>query len=173
MLKLLQYSFAAGGLSLGITLGMFSGTMEGVIWGSLGGIFISYMFFKGATSFYNTFININIADADLKKVDEQFYLHHSGASRKVFIFYTVGGHLFLTKNSLLFKPHKFNLPSSPFEIKLKDIKDIRFFNPMNFFTGMEIITSEKKRIQFIVWEREQWKKEIFQGKDKMFRTEQL
>jgi len=72
----------------------------------------------------------------------------------------------LTKNSLLFKPNKLHPFSDPLEIKLKGIKEIRFFNPYNFSTGLEIITLEKKRIKFNVWERDQWKNEILKAKGK-------
>jgi hypothetical protein len=73
----------------------------------------------------------------------------------------VGGKLYLLKNEILFKSHKFNIQNHSQTISLQQIKEITFHNTLGLVdNGMAITTADGKVEKYVVNNRQQWKEKI-------------
>ena len=69
---------------------------------------------------------------------------------------SIGGHLILTKTSLIFKPHAFNIGGREVIIELKDIVDIGKTETMLGLSKQIWINSQGKLERFVVWGRDEF-----------------
>ena len=57
---------------------------------------------------------------------------------------SVGGHIFITKNKIIFKSHSYNIQNHNMEILLKDIVEVKKYNILGIIpTGLKIIQKLK------------------------------
>jgi hypothetical protein len=86
---------------------------------------------------------------------------HSGGANHFLNGEAVGGKLYLLTDRLEFKSHNFNIQNHQFEIDLRQIKDIRFFNTLGLVpNGLEIHTIDGRIEKFVVGDRKLWKQEF-------------
>lgn len=73
----------------------------------------------------------------------------------------VGGKLYLLIDEIHFKSHNFNIQNHEQIIRMDQIRDVKFFNPLGFLpNGLVISTNEGKKEKFVVNDRKFWKEDI-------------
>ena len=74
--------------------------------------------------------------------------------------YADGGKLLLSPESLIFTPHKLNLPGGEFEIKLHQIVRIYKKDVVGFSKQIWIDLENGDTEKFVVWERDEFIEEV-------------
>ena len=72
----------------------------------------------------------------------------------------IGGKLALTKEKLIFKPHKFNRQVDSVEIQIAEIKNLRVFKSLGFLTNRLAIFSDTNKYDFVLEDPNQWKSQV-------------
>lgn len=72
----------------------------------------------------------------------------------------VGGKLYLLTDKLHFKSHKFNFQNHEYVMKLREIKEVGYFNTLGIISNGLYITTNEKTEKFIVENRQLWFEEI-------------
>jgi energy-coupling factor transporter transmembrane protein EcfT len=65
----------------------------------------------------------------------------------------VGGHLFITKDKIMFKSHSFNVQNHSIEIPLTDILEIKTYNNLGIIPNGLTIVQKDKTDKFVVNDR--------------------
>jgi DnaJ-class molecular chaperone len=64
---------------------------------------------------------------------------------------SVGGRLFLTPDTLLFKSHRFNLQTGETEIPMSDVREVTLKNTLGVVpNGLLVLTKDGKKYRFVV-----------------------
>jgi len=92
-------------------------------------------------------------------------IYGGAANRKMLAEY-IGGHLYLHRDRLYFKPHPINIQASEVIIPLDDIDSVAFFSIFGFFpTGLEITLLNGQIERFSVNSRKEWRAQIEQAQE--------
>jgi len=151
------------GSFFGIIMGCWHGFTEsfrsGLIQGILGGLFFGVFWY---------FLNNS---KRMKKITRMEFGHDgemiiAGGANHFSTGISVGGRLFLLKDRLEFKPHKFNFQRKEMHIALDDVNDVKYYDIWGIFqTGMKITTDNGNIEKFVVNDRDTWKIKILELKE--------
>ncbi|MGZ3755364.1 MAG: hypothetical protein ACXVAY_11675 [Mucilaginibacter sp.] len=131
---------------VGIITGIFSGVFFGVT---------IYFFVSSKMVERQTEISISDNEAIIFSGPANHFLNWEGA----------GGKLYLLKDKLWFKSHRFNLQNHEWQLPIDQVKEIEFYNVLGFApTGLAITTYEGKNEKFVVNNRKEWKAAIMRAK---------
>ncbi|WP_411954834.1 GRAM domain-containing protein [Alkalibacillus sp. S2W] len=73
----------------------------------------------------------------------------------------VGGKLYLTKEALIHRPHKFNIQSGETVIELKDIAEVLTRNTLLVIpNGLLVKTTGGNKYKLVVFDRDNWIEKI-------------
>ena len=143
---------AATGVPFGLMMGLYHssqhGSREGMWMGAVAGVLFGILI-----AFFQTRVAKRF---DQVRVDYQSEgLLHDSAANLGRGFAKTGGWLFLTKQRLVFEPHKVNVNTRRVEITLGDIVESRA--PKGLFASrLELVTKQGDTFRFIVQERDLW-----------------
>lgn len=95
-------------------------------------------------------------------------LHHQGPANRFLNGEGVGGRLYLLDDRLMFKSHHFNIQNHQWELPLREIESLEFYNPLLMVpNGLAIRTTAGRRERFIVQGRKVWKSRIQERIDRL------
>jgi hypothetical protein len=128
---------------------IFSGVFSGVLSG-----FLTYLFITSKR--LNRQMQIEVQDDGvILSGPANHFLNWEGA----------GGKLYLLKDKLWFKSHRFNLQNHEWQMPIDQIKEVKLYNVLGIVpNGLEIITDAGKNEKFVTNNREEWKAAIISAK---------
>lgn len=89
-----------------------------------------------------------------------------GSASLVKGFEKIGGKLFLTDSRLIFKPHKLNIHRKQISFELDQISDVmKRKGSTTLNNGVRVTTTEGKKVDFMVHERDLWLKKLHDEND--------
>jgi len=125
-----------------IVSGLLGGTVAGLLFGWLIGLFANSKFFTLGTKIDT--------DANETIVFETGANHFKGAE-------AVGGKLYLTDKRLVFKSHKFNIQNHELSISLSDVDKVDRYKTLGIANnGLAVTTVHHTIEKFVVQHPEEW-----------------
>lgn len=134
------------GFIVGIITGIFAGVFFGLV---------MYFFVSSKTVERQTQIQIPDDETIIFSGPANHFLKWEGA----------GGKLYLLKDKLWFKSHRFNLQNHEWQLPIDQVKEVNFYNVLGFApTGLAITTYNGKNEKFVVNNRKDWMAAIMKAK---------
>jgi hypothetical protein len=150
------------GLFFGIAMGCYyafgSGLLHGLVMGLVSGVVFGlfiYFFYRSKTVNSQKEIELESGEPVIHKGVANHFLNGE----------SVGGKLFLLKDKIWFKSHKFNFQNHELQIAVDHINNVSLYNIAGVVpNGLSIKTTEGKNEKFVVNNRDQWMAEILKVK---------
>lgn len=134
--------------------GLFPGIITGIVSGVVFGL-LMYLFASSKVVERQTQIEVPDDDSIILSGPANHFLKWEGA----------GGKLYLLKDKLWFKSHRFNLQNHEWQLPIDQVKEVDFYNVLGFApTGLAITTYDGKNEKFVVNNRKDWKAAIMKAK---------
>lgn len=153
---------AAFGIPMGIIAGIVVGIARGVSAGALAGGIVTIAAGLPFGLVMGLFIVLQRQRVEKNRPElTGGDLVHDGPANHFFNYEGVGGWLFLTKERLLFRSHKFNIQRHELSIALDDIAEVQPVRTAKIFpNGLRVVTRLGQDERFVVQENRVWCEQI-------------